>query len=155
MHATSSGMSPISLLDAASSHVSTTVIEIGRTLCIQKTTKGEQEQFSFSSGYSASAPTNRFSSSLHTVDEVKASHQWKGSTASSRHKEGGYRHPDSLSMSCSYDEPRCKLPSEPSSSKVSSPPPIFDQLQISLGGVASDESAMADGSEDTWAELKV
>jgi hypothetical protein len=47
------------------------------------------------------------------------------------------------------------LPSESSGSEASSPPPIFDQPPINSGGIASDESTLADGSEDAWAELKV
>jgi protein SPA2 len=44
-HAMSAGMSPVSLVDAAASHVAATVTEVGRTLCIRKATKAAQEQF--------------------------------------------------------------------------------------------------------------
>lgn len=38
-HATSSGMSPVSLLDAAASHVSSTVTEIGKLVLVRKATR--------------------------------------------------------------------------------------------------------------------
>lgn len=159
-HATSSGMSPVSLLDAAASHVSATVTEIGRTLRIRKTTKVEQEQFSsFSSSYAP--PTNGFSPSLRSVEEVKGSHQRKGSATNSRQNnnisspQSVSRQPESISAPRSYVDLRHRLPSEPSSAEGSSPPPSFDQLPINSGGIANDESGMADGSEDAWAELKV
>jgi len=48
-HATSSGMSPISFLSAAASHVSVTVTEIGMTICIRKASRIEQDDFEFGS----------------------------------------------------------------------------------------------------------
>lgn len=148
-HATSSGMSPVSLLDAAASHVSATITEIGRTVCIRKATKAEQEQFSYTPSSSA---TNGFAPSLRAVDELRTSHQRKGSAASTssrtRFSETGGS-PPTRSMVDSR-----RRPSDNSSSEnTNSPPPIFDQGPS--GGIASDDSAIADGSEDAWAELKV
>lgn len=158
-HATSSGMSPVSLLDAAASHVSATVTEIGRTVCIRKATKAEQEQFTPVSYASSASATNGFSPSLRSVDEVKVAHQRTGSTtsSSSRGRFSEARSPVSPSNngSRSYGDSRRRAPSEHSSSGTNSPPPIFDQPPASSGGVMSDDSAMADGPEDAWAELKV
>jgi protein SPA2 len=72
-HATSSGMSPVGLLDAAASHVLLTITEIGGTVCIQKATKAEQDQFLYA------ALPNRFSPVLRSVEEMRSGHQRKPS----------------------------------------------------------------------------
>ncbi|KAF9460746.1 hypothetical protein BDZ94DRAFT_1265413 [Collybia nuda] len=150
-HATSSGLSPVSLLDAAASHVSVTVTELGRTLCIRKATKAEMDQFS-NAPHTSFASANGFAPSLRSVDEIKLSHQRKGSTTSVSSR-GRFSESSGSLLNRSY-EPRRRPPSENSSSeKTNSPPPIFDQ-QASSGGILSDDSAQADGSEDAWAELK-
>jgi len=160
-HATSSGMSPVSLLDAAASHVSATVTEIARTVCIRKASRAEQEEFATSPAVNASA-TNGFSPSLRAVDEIKPAHQKKSSNTSSRRGDvfvspipSRFIDPQPASGRASGEERR-RLASEPSSSDTSSPPPIFDHPPSqSAGGVVSDDSANAEGSEDAWAELKV
>ncbi|KAL1681811.1 hypothetical protein EV122DRAFT_260348 [Schizophyllum commune] len=133
-HASSSGMSPVSLLDAAASHVSATVTELARTVLIRRATKQEQEQFA-----AASPPTrNAFSPMLRSVEE-RSMHSRVGSAASSgaggRMRGFGRGTPSGNS----------------SSEHTSSPPPIFDQPNGG-GNIASDESAT--GAEDPWAELK-
>lgn len=166
-HATSSGMSPVSLLDAAASHVSATVTEIGRTVCIRKATRAEQEDYATPSSANTSA-TNGYSPALRAVDEIKPAHQKnKSSLASvSSRRMDAYSSPSSsrfadLQTSSSPSgrpsgEGRRALASEPSSSDTNSPPPIFDQPPSrNMGGVMSDDSANAEGSEDAWAELKV
>lgn len=164
-HATSSGMSPVSLLDAAASHVSATVTEIGRTICIRKASRAEQEDFvaSATSPTANTSGTNGYSPSLRAVDEVKPVHQKKSSSASSRRVDMFASPVPSRFMDLqptsgrASGDGRRQLASEPSSSDTSSPPPIFDHppSQNGGGGVVSDDSANADGSEDAWAELKV
>jgi hypothetical protein len=150
-HATSSGMSPVSLLDAAASHVSATITEIGRTLCIRKATKAEQDQFSHPPHSSSATATNGFSPSLRSVDEIRSSHQRKGSATS----RGRFSASSVSSPGRSYGDSGRRPPSENSSSEqTSSPPPIFDHSTHS-GGVLSDDSAQPDGAEDAWTELKV
>ncbi|KAJ7125010.1 hypothetical protein C8R44DRAFT_703005 [Mycena epipterygia] len=155
-HATSAGMSPVSLLDAAASHVAATITEIGRTVCIRKATRAEQEQASFSA-YTPASATNGFSPALRSVDEGKttppvgAGHQRKASaamsTGSARSAGGRFTDPRSPASPSSPYESRRRPPSDNSSSEnTNSPPPIFDQ--------PSNDSAVADGSEDAWAELK-
>jgi hypothetical protein len=153
-HATSSGMSPVSLLDAAASHVSATITEIGRTLCIRKATKAEIDQISNTSHTSFTSATNGFSPSLRSVDEAKTSHQRKGSSTSISSR-GRFSESSGSSLNRSFGDTKKRPPSGNSSSeKTNSPPPIFDQ-QTGSGGILSDDSAQADGSEDAWAELKV
>ncbi|KAF5385935.1 hypothetical protein D9615_002290 [Tricholomella constricta] len=151
-HATSSGMSPVSLLDAATSHVSAAITEIGRTVCIRKATKAEQDHFS-QTPYASTTATNGFSPSLRSVDETRSSHLRKGSS-SSVSSRGRFSEISSTSPPNRTAESRRRPPSENSSSeKTNSPPPIFDQPANS-GGVLSDDSTQADGSEDAWTELK-
>jgi hypothetical protein len=115
---------------------------------------------------SPTSATNVFSPSLKSVEEIKPVHQKKGSSASmiSRTAFGspsGSRFGDSRAAAAAVapssrgEDPR-RLASEPSSSDTNSPPPIFDQPPSrSAGGLLSDDSANAEGSEDAWAELKV
>ncbi|KII95770.1 hypothetical protein PLICRDRAFT_34713 [Plicaturopsis crispa FD-325 SS-3] len=160
-HAQSAGMAPVSLLDAAASHVSASVTELGKTVCIRKATKSEQEQFAPPPTSSYGNATNGYSPALRSVDEGKSStHQRFASSTSSRRGDGSspsfsraMESPRATSSRPSLEERR-RPPSEPSSSTGSSPPPIFDQPPRRTGGIGSDDSAIADGSEDAWAELK-
>lgn len=154
-HASSSGMAPVSLLDAAASHVSATVTEIGKTIFIRKATKAEQEQFAYNQH---TAPSNSamggFAPSLRTLEEVRTGHQRNGSQVSTSSRGGRFSESSSPpNQARSYLGRR--PPSENSSSEqTSSPPPIFD-IHGHSAGVLSDDSAQAEGSEDAWAELKV
>ncbi|KAJ7039191.1 hypothetical protein C8F04DRAFT_950244 [Mycena alexandri] len=155
-HATSAGMSPVSLLDAAASHVAVTVTEIARTVCIRKATRAEQEQAQGASG--GASATNGFAPALRAVDEGKTptspnpGHAKKPSAAlsASSARSGGsgrYAQRSPVLPPSPYDSRRRGPPSDNSSSEnTNSPPPIFDQ--------PAGDSAVADGSEDAWAELK-
>ncbi|KAI0753047.1 hypothetical protein C8Q80DRAFT_1149566 [Daedaleopsis nitida] len=158
-HATSAGMAPVSLLDAAASHVSATVTEIGKTIHIRKATKAEQDAFMPPGSSSASTSTTNdskaFTPSLRAVNELRSAstHQRSGSSASSRGGE------DLRLGSSPTSSPRMtprRPPSNMSSSNASSPPPIFEKGK--MNGTKSDSSATsagtADGQEDAWAELK-
>lgn len=155
-HATSSGMSPVSLLDAAASHVSLTITEIGRTVCIRKATKAEQDQFSYAAlpGPSGSA-ANGFSPVLRSVEEMRSGHQRKLSQESMSSRLGRFSESPNSSLNHGRtSNDRRRPPSENSSSEqTNSPPPIFDSHGHS-GGVVSDDSAQAENPEDAWAELK-
>jgi protein SPA2 len=74
-HATSSGVSPVSLLDAAAGHVSAAVTELGRVAHLRRATKAEQEQFTLSS---LRTTDNSFTPHLRTVEEVRPSVAWQG-----------------------------------------------------------------------------
>ncbi|KAJ6593607.1 hypothetical protein B0H19DRAFT_976500 [Mycena capillaripes] len=157
-HATSAGMSPVSLLDAAASHVAVTVTEIARTVCIRKATRAEQEAAAYSAPSTTSA-TNGFSPALKSVDEREgkttppagAGHQRKPSaamSATSKRSAGGppFTARSPVSPASPYDSRRRPPSANSSSDNTNSPPPIFDQ--------PANDSAVADGSEDAWAELK-
>jgi len=158
-HASSSGMSPVSLLDAAASHVSATITEIGRTIFIRKATKAEQDQAAYNAFVlPSSSATGNFQPALRTVEESKSGHSRNISQASASSRGGRFsesQSPSSPPQSRGYMNSRRRPPSENSSSEqTSSPPPIFDSHGNSAG-VVSDDSAQAESSEDVWNELKV
>ena len=73
-HATSSGFSAVSLLDAAASHVSEAVTELGRVVLLRRATSAEQEQFAPSS---LRMTTNVFMPHPHTIEEMTPSVAWQ------------------------------------------------------------------------------
>lgn len=147
-HATSSGMSPVSLLDAAASHVSATVTDITKMILVRRATKAEQEQFTSSSYMPGGTATNGFSPSLRSVLEKDSHHRKTSSTFSG---SGRFLDNGNLSRKGTFDNYR-RSPSDQSSSEhTSSPPPIFDRPS----GVTSDESTTGDTVEDNWNELRV
>jgi len=137
-HATSLGLSPVSLLDAAASHVSAAVTELGRVVLLRRATKAEQEQFAPST---AGTATNGFTPGLRTVEEVRpsATHQRGLSESSSRRSE---REREQLTHESSSDD------------SSSAAPTIFDQRTANAAGLTSPDSATAEGSEDAWTELR-
>ena len=159
-HATSAGLSPVSLLDAAASHVATTVTDIGKIVGLRKASKNEQEQFMPTSVSSPSS--GGWSPSLRQIDESRSIHQRNFSSTSSKRGDD-FRFgslpsspPRSFNSRTSVDDMR-RPPSHPSSSEGSatSPPPIFDKATPThSAGVTSDDSAPAEGTEEAWNELK-
>lgn len=153
-HATGAGMSPVSLLDAAASHVSSTITEIGKTIHIRKATKAEQDAFmpGGSMSSSSSSATNGFTPSLRSVEELRSppAHQRSGSSTSPRGVDDRFNTSPSSSPRVTPRRP----PSNMSSSNASSPPPLFEK-PLTNGSFKSDSSAHAEGPEDAWAELKV
>ena len=144
-HATSLGLSPVSLLDAAASHVSAAVTELGRVVLLRRATKAEQEQFAPSS---AGTATNGFTPGLRTVEEVRPSGTHQRGPSDSSRRSDREREP-------ARDE-REPLTHESSSDDSSSAAPtIFDQRTANAAGLTSPDSATAEGSEDAWTELKV
>lgn len=157
-HAISMGMSPVSLLDAASSHLSAAVTELGRTTFIRKATKGEQDQFLAASG-SMSPVLNGFVPTIRSIDEVKLSvgHRRAGSTTSFRTNDSPSSIPSKLTdnpfspishLQAGLIDTRSTSPL----SSTGSPPPLFEQ---SNRKGASDDPTVAEGTDDAWAELKV
>ncbi|TFK45585.1 hypothetical protein OE88DRAFT_1729622 [Heliocybe sulcata] len=144
-HATSSGMAPVSLLDAAASHVSAAVTEMGKTVYIRKASRAEMD--AFGAAHANGAATNGFAPGLRSVEEARM-HSRAGSSASvASNSKREYSSPVGRGM---MGRGRPGSSSEVSGSNTSSPPPIFDQ-PTSAG--RSDGTA-PDGSEDAWAELK-
>ncbi|KIP03709.1 hypothetical protein PHLGIDRAFT_31670 [Phlebiopsis gigantea 11061_1 CR5-6] len=156
-HATSAGMSPVSLLDAAASHVSLTVTEIGKTICIRRASKAEQERFMPASPPATAASSVTFSPTLRSIDETRSAHKRAGSNSSARSTSDRLAElassPRSVLGRMTFEDQR-RPASNMSSSSASSPPPVFDGRTTSSANVTSDESAPTEGPEDAWSELK-
>ena len=162
-HATGSVMSPVSLLDAAASHVSATITEIAKTVLVRKATKTEQEQYTPGSPpLSSSSVSSSYMPSLRSVEEIKSPNHPRTPSSSSirpnqnRTSEFARSPPANKAalVRSSLEEERYRPPSVSSSSGTSSPAPVFDRPPRSANAT-SDESAPVEGPEDAWAELKV
>jgi hypothetical protein len=167
MHAASAGISPVSLLDAAASHVSATVTELAKTVCIRKANKVEQEQFArLSGGAQASTAatttttTNGYSSLAAGRPAEEAPPSRTGFVTSLRRGDvdtapsGAQQQPppapNSQALNRVFIDSRRPASHDRSSSSDSSPPQTYDKPP--MGG---DSAAQADNPEDAWAELKV
>lgn len=178
-HATSSGMSPVSLLDAAASHVASTVTEIGRIVKIRRATRAEQEQFAnaytgspsspsppsqhgYGHGHSSS-PSQNFMP-MRAIEEVRTgtgSPARKGSSGSVGSRTGVLAgNLGTGKYGAGMDSPRAQMrrPTSDlsSSEQTNSPPPIFDRQTNpnTSSEIVSDDSGATEGSEDAWSELK-
>ncbi|KAI6131244.1 hypothetical protein EDD17DRAFT_639635 [Pisolithus thermaeus] len=145
-HATSCGMSPVSLLDAAASHVSVTVTEIAKIIFIRKAPRDlpsppPQSQSVSSSTAATTAP-------LRAVEELRSSnHDRMPSNGSSRSTDFG--------ASMSSADRRVTGSTELPGSNANSPPPAFDRSSGPFGSAGIDASLTPpEGGEDAWAELK-
>ena len=154
-HATGAGMSPVSLLDAAASHVSSTITEIAKIAFIRRATPTEQEQF-----HAMQPATNGHTPGMRSAEEVPSLLRGAPSTGTAPLRNGTG---DSISRiffgrkgtrgRTGDDEgERRGLSDRSNSSDGSSPPPIFDRH---MNGVMSDDSAAQEAPEDAWNELKV
>jgi hypothetical protein len=161
-HATSSGMAPVSLLDAAASHVSLAVTDIGKTVLIRRATRAEQEQFSYTPVVGNHSPSPSGFVPMRTIDEIRTSssggHVRKGSAISTSSRGGGrfMDSPTSLPSNLANSGKGTRRPTsdQSSSEQTNSPPPIFDR-QAGGQEAASDDSGIGENPEDAWSELKV
>lgn len=138
-HATSYGLSPVSLLDAALSHVSASVTELAKLLFIRRSPREADNDFAQSSN------AGRYGNMNNTS---------RPSLESYRSREGGNQ-PRTLALKALPLNP--KDVSEQSSSNSSSPPALFDEPStMKRRGRGSEESAPRSGpSADAWMEVKV
>jgi protein SPA2 len=154
-HATSSGLSPVSLLDAAASHVSAAITELGRVVLLRRATKSEQDHFAPSSSSTGTGThaTNGFVPALRTVEEGRSSatHQ-RGLSESSSRRSDREREREREPVRDEREQP---AHSESSSDDSSAAPTIFDQSATNGTTIARPDSATGEGSEDAWTELRV
>ena len=153
-HATGAGMSPVSLLDAAASHVSSTITEIAKIAFIRRATSVEQEEF-----HAMRPTTNGHTTGMRSAEGASSPPRGTPSgTAPLRNGTGDSTSRVFLSRKGTRnrtgdDERERRGLSDPSySSDDSSPPPIFDRQ---TNGIMSDDSAIQEAPEDAWNELKV
>ncbi|SRR5258708_469357 len=140
-HAASFGLSPVSLMDAAASHVSATIIDMVKLLFLRRAFLNERDF--------TKSPTNLSSSSpapfIPNLELIKSGmqHGRTSSSASSRlrNQDLSQRH---------YSE---------QSDRSISPPfqHIVDGNGVTLigGDDSANESVTMDGIDDAWEELKV
>jgi hypothetical protein len=146
-HATGAGMSPVSLLDAAASHVSSTITEIAKIAFIRRATPAEQEQF-----HAMQPATNGHTSGMTspprgTPTGTTPRRNGTGDSSSSFFSRNGTRN------GTRDDERERRGLSDPSiSSDDSSSPPIFERQ---VNGMAGRGSAGQEAPDDAWSELKV
>ena len=152
-HATGAGMSPLSLLDAAASHVSSTITEIAKIAFIRRATPADQEQFHViqptANGHTYGMRPPDGATSPPRVTPLTGTAPLRNGTGDSR----GFFGRRGTRNGTGDDERERKGLSDPSnSSDGSSPPPIFDRQ---TNGRLSDDSAMQEAPDDAWNELKV
>jgi hypothetical protein len=139
-HATSYGLSPVSLLDAALSHVSASVTELAKTLFIRRSPR------EIDNGFGQSSSNGRYGNTLAPVT--------RPSMESYRSRDSPTQ-PRGLALKSLPMNP--KDISERSSSNSSSPPALFDEPGTTKRrGIASEESTYRSGSNaDAWSEVQV
>jgi hypothetical protein len=153
-HATGAGMSPVSLLDAAASHVSSTITEIAKVAFIRRATPAEQEQF-----HAMQPTTNGHAFGLRSP-EISSPPRERPPPGTTPLRNGTG---DSISRSflgrkgsrngTRDNETEKRGLSDPSSSSDGSlSPPIFERR---TGRVMRGDSALQEAPEDAWNELKV
>ncbi|KAG6333822.1 hypothetical protein ID866_5270 [Astraeus odoratus] len=152
-HATSAGMSPVSLLDAAASHVSITVTEITKMIFIRKTARTEQDLCSPPPQASSQSQATLcyVPASLRSVDDLRSSSGQERRPSNGSTKNGDFGNNGAATRFSV--ERKGSSSTEPSSSNAGSPPPIFNRPGGGNGGT-SDRSMPAEGGEDAWSELK-
>ena len=154
-HATGAGMSPVSLLDAAASHVSSTITEIAKIAFIRRATPTEQEQF-----HVMQPTVNGHTSGARSTEETSFPPRRTppAGTAPLRNGTGDSVPRTFLSRRGTRngagggDRERRGLSDPSTSSDGSSPPPLFDRQ---TNGRLSDDSIVQEAPEDAWNELKV
>ena len=155
-HATGAGMSPVSLLDAAASHVSSTITEIAKASFIRRATPTEQEQFHATQpiinghGHPSGMKSPEEASSPPRGTPTGAVPPRKGTGDST--SRGFFGRKGTRNWTGDDERERRGLSDPSNSSDGSSPPPIFDRQ---TNGVMSDDSAAQEAPDDAWNELKV
>jgi hypothetical protein len=154
-HATGSGMSPVSLLDAAASHVSSTITEIAKVAFIRRAAPAEQEQFhgmqpTINGHYSGTRSVEGASSPSRRTPPIGVAPLRTGTGDSM--SRGFYSRKGTTNGTRDDERERRGLSDLSNSSDDSSPPPIFERR---MNRTESDDSAIQEAPEDAWNELKV
>lgn len=158
-HATGAGMSPVSLLDAAASHVSSTITEIARLAFIRRATPAEQDQFhgvqSTSDGHSSVRKSVESSSSppRRTPPTNTAPSRTGTGDSASRIVPSGGRVRSGTRNWIRDNEWEGRGLSDPSNSSDDSSPPVIFQRQMNWLG--NGDLATQEGPDEAWNELKV
>jgi hypothetical protein len=147
-HAGSFGLSPVSLMDAAASHVSSAIVELVKLLSLRRGVNERDVR-------SPTSPTPQNGGytmpSLRSVESIKAgaTHQHGRTTSAASNR---FREEDTGMVRTVHDFSR---QSDRSTSQSPQPSQVFDSPGITVGSAVSDDSATMDGGDDAWEELKV
>lgn len=156
-HASSFGLSPVSLMDAAASHVSAAIIDLVRLLLLRRSTTADREhdrdirETTRSPTEYTSIPNNNsnhsYKMSLRSIDETRtmSPHARAPSSGSTRVRDEEYQRSTS---STAVTSPLGSALSPPGSQNN------FDDVATAVGGVSDDAMTLA-GGDNSWAELKV
>ena len=155
-HATSAGMSPVSLLDAAASHVALTITEIAKIAFIRRATPEEQQSFRApqptADGHTSGRKSTEDSSSPPRRTPLGNTAPLRTGTIDST--SGNFFGRNGTRNGTRVEERERKGLSDPSSSPGgNSPPPIFKKP--TNGRVGDRSEAQEAPPEDAWNELKV
>lgn len=144
-HAMGNGLSPVSLVDAAASHVSASVVAIIKSVMMRKSTAAERERDRLNAASGASSPAlngKGYAPTLRSVDEIRMAERHGRAPSDSSQWSNGGRGGDG-----DYRKADRRAFSDASSNPSPQPPPIFDTPHMTGN---SEE-----GSDEAWEELKV
>lgn len=155
-HASSFGLSPVSLMDAAASHVSAAIIDLVRLLLLRRASTADRDvrETNRSPIEYGSLPNNNngngnhsYKTSLRSIDETrsKSSHGRAASSNSTRGRDEDYQRG---MPNAGVTSPLGTAMSPPSSTQN------LDDVATTVGGISDDSGTLA-GGDNSWAELKV
>ncbi|KAI0031844.1 hypothetical protein K488DRAFT_78811 [Vararia minispora EC-137] len=136
-HATSEGMSPVSLLDAAASHVAAAVTDIGRTVHIRRTDANEDDEFMTTSSFALNSPQSRKPTGDVTSDRHYREQSLTSNPSRTASQKGRPPSGRSLGGYASFKQ------------AISSPTFVLQPR-----GRSGPSDSGAEGPEEAWAELK-
>ncbi|KAG9038295.1 component of the polarisome [Tulasnella sp. JGI-2019a] len=166
-HAMSHGLSPVSLIDAAASHVSAAVVAVIHAVMIRKSTEEERERETqilqqeespgVGLGFRSMSPPTINGKTIAPLRGTDGRHGTEphGRTPSDTSQWSGHNGNRNRGESPPGKGPRHKpnrqnTTSDRSSNSSPQPPPIFDTPNMSRANGGSEE----EGSEGAWEELK-
>lgn len=158
-HASSFGLSPVSLMDAAASHVSAAIIDLVRLLLLRRSTAVDRDRdrdvrestrspIEYGSIANNNSNSNHgYKSGFRSIDETrtKSPHARAASSGSTRVRDEDYSRG---MVNTGVTSPLGASMSPPSSAQT------FDDMATTVGGVSDDSGTLA-GGDNSWAELKV
>jgi hypothetical protein len=147
-HAASFGLSAVSLMDAAASHVSAAIIDLVKLLLLRRTGFTDRDKEARSPDYGLSGGgggIHVYKPGLRSVEEMptKLPHARATSSGSSRREEDRERN-----MSIGSSGLNLSVLSPPQMSQN------FEDVVTVVGGTSDDASTLA-SNDNSWAELKV
>ncbi|EJT96676.1 hypothetical protein DACRYDRAFT_102761 [Dacryopinax primogenitus] len=151
-HGTSYGLSPVSLLDAAASHVSSTIVEMVRLLKIRRGTRNFLERAGSNKSIMSplkDAPEQRFGRSSSAASAGR-----DGGSGAERNSGPSPIRTNSKRRSDSHNGLPTPDRSTPTNSSLQYLPLDSTQHRPPIPTMRDEEAVPTEGSDDAWAELK-